>query len=95
MMANVRELLHHNKVDVNLQMDGAWTPLIKASYDGHLEIVRELLQRNKVDANVKNKHGSTALDVARTEGHVDVVHLVADYTERVDEYELVVRLNAV
>jgi hypothetical protein len=31
--------------------------------------------------------------VARTEGHVDVVHLLEDFSERVDE--LMVRLNHV
>ena len=60
----VRELLKHNKVDVNLPIIHGATALCIASGMGHLEIVRELLQHNKVDVNVPKKDGVTALFIA-------------------------------
>eukprot|EP01059_Diplonema_ambulator_P033650 TRINITY_DN7143_c0_g1_i3.p1 TRINITY_DN7143_c0_g1~~TRINITY_DN7143_c0_g1_i3.p1 ORF type:complete len:106 (+),score=18.65 TRINITY_DN7143_c0_g1_i3:352-669(+) len=48
------------------------TPLIRASREGHLDIVRFLLQHGaQIDA--KDDEGCTPLDCARSAGHLDVV----------------------
>jgi ankyrin repeat protein len=81
----VRELLQHNKVDVNLRRiyDGS-TVLLIASQNGHLEIVRELLQNNKVDVNRQRTYdGATALCIASENGHVDVVRQLLQH-DKVD-----------
>ena len=56
-----------NKAD----SDG-WTPLIKASIDGHAEIARALLAAG-ADVNAADNGGWTALMFASFWGHVEIV----------------------
>ena len=47
-------------------------PLIKASFDGRLDIVNVLLKHNP-DIHFEHKDGGTALDWARKQGHTEIV----------------------
>ncbi|KAI2500210.1 methyltransferase [Fragilaria crotonensis] len=69
----VRELLKHDKVDVNCMNSHGLTALISACTDENLEIVRELLKHDKVDVNCMNSHGLTALFSACTNENLDIV----------------------
>ena len=53
------------------------TPLIKASWNGHTEIVKLLLDRN-ADINVANKYGCTSLIKASGEGCYDIAKLLLE-----------------
>eukprot|EP01059_Diplonema_ambulator_P033649 TRINITY_DN7143_c0_g1_i11.p1 TRINITY_DN7143_c0_g1~~TRINITY_DN7143_c0_g1_i11.p1 ORF type:complete len:292 (+),score=37.35 TRINITY_DN7143_c0_g1_i11:85-960(+) len=67
------KLLVEHGVPVDLKHEGKGdTPLIRASREGHLDIVRFLLQHGaQIDA--KDDEGCTPLDCARSAGHLDVV----------------------
>ncbi|KAI9101238.1 hypothetical protein DFS34DRAFT_462756 [Phlyctochytrium arcticum] len=54
------------------------TPLMKAAYKGHLNIVKALLER-QVDANVVDNKANTALVWAASAGHLAVVKVLLDY----------------
>jgi hypothetical protein len=55
----VRELLKHNKVDVNKAWKGS-APLISAVIAGRVGAVKELLKYKMLDVNVTDEHGDTA-----------------------------------
>jgi len=49
---------------------------MKASQNGHIEVVRELIERG-ADINAKDDYGETALDWARWNDHQDIVALLS------------------
>ncbi len=52
--------------------NGGFTPLMVASYEGHLDIARLLIERG-ADMEAKDYDGKTALDWARGKGQTAVV----------------------
>jgi hypothetical protein len=52
-----------------------WTPLHRAVWYGHCEIVNVLVQRG-VNISAADDHGETALIMARSKGHLDIVELL-------------------
>jgi ankyrin repeat protein len=46
---------------------------MKASWNGHTDVVQELLKHDGVDVNHRNVEGETALMLASCQGHVDIV----------------------
>ena len=73
-MEVVRELLARGAAVDAARNDG-WTPLLIASWAGHLEVVRELLSRGASPGAVAN-NGATALSRATANGHVAVANLL-------------------
>ena len=54
-----------------------WTPLLRASINGHLECVRVLLAQPGTDVNKGHRENqSTALLCAAVHGHIDIVQLL-------------------
>jgi len=75
----VKELLKVPEIKVNAATVKGVTPLIRASYYGHLGIVKVLLTHPEIDVNAKTPMGVTALMSASMEGHLGVVQaLLAD-----------------
>jgi ankyrin repeat protein len=66
-----------NGAIVNLTKTDGATPLIMASYNGHLEVVRLLLESGAKDLPYKD--GRTAMSVARAKGHQQIVKLIQQY----------------
>jgi len=62
-------------------MENNWgyTALIKASWQGHIEIVQLLLEKEDIDVNIQDNYGMTALMYASKNGHIEVVKLLEDY----------------
>jgi len=55
-----------------MKENDGWTALMRASCNGHTEIVSLLLDRG-ADFNLKNNIGETALMFASSEGHENIV----------------------
>src|SRR5947209_16654833 len=53
-----------------------WTPLYRAAYSGHLEIVKLLVVEFKADVNDRDDYGMTPLHLAASNGHLEVVKLL-------------------
>ncbi|MGV2437802.1 MAG UNVERIFIED_CONTAM: ankyrin repeat domain-containing protein [Anaerolineae bacterium] len=49
------------------------TALLRASENGHVEVIKALLAHNSVDVNIQDSAGRTALLWASENGHVEVV----------------------
>jgi uncharacterized protein len=80
------ELLNYLKsdhIDVNMQDDDGWTPLIVASVNGHYETAKILLNHGG-DVNAKTLVGTTALMFAAANGHDKIVKLLLDADADVD-----------
>ena len=56
------------QINLHLQDDCGWTPLIAAAWEGDIEIVTALLRAN-ADPNMKDCAGHTARDAATLQGH--------------------------
>ena len=63
--------------NVNAKDANGWTALIRASWDGHTEIVATLLEKG-ADVNAKDAKGSTALMKASLNGHTIVVSILLE-----------------
>jgi ankyrin repeat protein len=71
----VRRLIAaHVNIDCTPYQDG-WTPLIRASCNGHVDIVR-LLVDAKAQVNRQTEDGATPLYVASQNGHSEVVNIL-------------------
>lgn len=67
-----KELLNQG-VDVNIQDRFGFSALIRASYDGYLNIVKELLKHPDIDVNIQTTDGDTALIWASANGYLEIV----------------------
>lgn len=63
-----------------------WTPLMKASMNGHLATSRRLLAGG-ADPNAEDKGGYTALMLAASRGHDELVKLLIDQGAQLDHQE--------
>lgn len=57
-------ILSHKNIDVNLQDDHGWTPLMYAVFNEDKNIVELLLSHNNIDVNIQSKYGKTALMIS-------------------------------
>jgi hypothetical protein len=80
----VFELLHSYELDLDLQDDRGWTPLIWASNAGRAPIVERLLALG-ANINIQDKMGRTALHWAADRGHANAVAVLAGF---MTEHEL-------
>lgn len=71
----IAEILVKNKAKINLDGHHKWSPLMKASSGGKVEIV-ELLLDNGADMEHKAINGCTALIISAMEGKVEVVKIL-------------------
>ena len=69
--AVVRELLAHG-ADVNIKAKDGSTPLMRASYEGHLTVVRLLCDAPGIDLAARSSSGRTALSMALLSNRADV-----------------------
>ena len=60
-------------IDVNQANKDGWTPLYRASEEGHTEVVKALLVAPGIDVNQANKDGWTPLYRASRQGRTEVV----------------------
>jgi len=67
--------------DPNAKDKDSWTPLHRATFEGHVEVVRLLLE-HRADPTVKNILRKTPLDVARAWGHGEVVSVIEEWLRR-------------
>ncbi len=75
--ARVKALLYTG-VNVNVQDEGGWTPLMYVTLEGHTDIVQALINKG-ADVNVKGKGGHlpmTALRLSAAKGHTDTVKIL-------------------
>jgi ankyrin repeat protein len=66
--------------DKNPAMNDGWTPLHRAAYDGHLEVVKYIAEHLE-DKNPAADDGWTPLHIAAQEGHLEIVKYIAGYLE--------------
>jgi ankyrin repeat protein len=76
----VKELLKKG-ADPNIKSKSGQTPLYKAAYRGHDDVVKLLLVHG-ADPTVKDKDGKTPLDLARVEGFHEVVSVIKEWLRR-------------
>jgi hypothetical protein len=76
----VRKMLEKG-ADPNAKDKDRWTPLHRATFEGHVEVVRVLLE-HRADQTVKNILRKTPLEVARAWGHGEVVSVIEEWLRR-------------
>jgi ankyrin repeat protein len=72
----VELLLQQPEVQVNRQNYMGWTPLSKAAFAGHVEVVRRLLQRRDLEINLVDQNRQTPLFRAAAARKLEVVKLL-------------------
>lgn len=70
-------LLNTGRIDVNVQDDGGWTPLVWAAENQHVNVVKLLLEWN-ADPNVRDNEENVALHWSAYSGNVDISQLFLD-----------------
>ncbi|KAI2503227.1 serine/threonine kinase [Fragilaria crotonensis] len=78
----VRDVLNHEKVNINAKDRDGNTALINAISDGSVEVVRALLTHDGVDVYIKNNDGDTALICALNQKKDDVARLLEGHMKR-------------
>jgi len=69
------EVLLNHKANVNKQDKEGYTPLMRAAFNSHDEIVKLLLAKG-ADPKLKEKKGKTALDLAEENKCTAVVEIL-------------------
>ncbi|XP_021380179.1 mucin-17-like isoform X2 [Mizuhopecten yessoensis] len=70
----IKLLLEADKIDINVQDDGGWTPIIWASEHRYVNAVKYLV-KNGADPNLKDKEENTSLHWAAFSGSVDIAEI--------------------
>jgi ankyrin repeat protein len=60
----VKYLLDNKLIDVNIQDENGWTPLICASIYNRIEIVKLLLSYKNINVNHQNKWGRNSFNIS-------------------------------
>ncbi|KAF4331871.1 subtilisin-like serine protease [Fusarium beomiforme] len=69
--------LVENEADITVADNNGWTPVIEASFKGHVEVVKLLLE-NEADITIASNIGVTPVIAASLNGHVEVVKLLLE-----------------
>lgn len=80
---SVRALLESDPQLLNVIDQGGYTPLHKAAYNGHVEIVEYLISKG-ADLNALSNSGSTPLHGAAFHGHPDAVRALIEKGAEID-----------
>jgi ankyrin repeat protein len=75
----IKYLLDNKLIDINIQDNDRYTPLMHASYLNKIEIVKLLLSYK--DINIQNKWGRTALIYASRNNNIKIVKLLLNHPE--------------
>ncbi|XP_046560342.1 ankyrin repeat domain-containing protein 29-like [Haliotis rubra] len=74
-LAQVRQILSHELVDINSRGRCGWTPVRIAAEGGRRELV-DLLVRQGCDLSLTDDDGNTVLHVASIKGHLKIVRYI-------------------
>jgi ankyrin repeat protein len=74
--ANIVQVLMENQADVNVKDVYGATALIRATEQGHINIIRLLLK--SADVNIQDEDGVSALMAAAAKGHEHIVALLLE-----------------
>lgn len=80
---SVRALLESDPQLLNVIDQGGYTPLHKAAYNGHVEIVEYLISKG-ADLNARSNSGSTPLHGAAFHGHPEAVRTLIEKGAEID-----------
>ena len=72
----IKYLLDNNLIDINIQDDYGWTPLILASRNNRIEIVKLLLTHPEINIFLKKWGNKTALDYAKEKNNKEIETLL-------------------
>ncbi|UYV82179.1 EHMT1 [Cordylochernes scorpioides] len=70
-------LLDTAKLNVNIQDDGGWTPIVWASEHRHIDVIRLLLSRG-ADPTIRDNEENTALHWSSYSGSLEISHILLD-----------------
>lgn len=73
-----RVLLSARLLNINMQDDGGWTPLVWATEHKHLDIVK-LLMANGADPNITDNEGNIGLHWSAFSGSLDICQIFLDH----------------
>jgi ankyrin repeat protein len=69
-------MLARKEIKINQASGKGLTPLIRACYNGHVDVVRLLLAQKDIKINQAMKDGRTPLYIAIREGHSEIADLL-------------------
>jgi ankyrin repeat protein len=72
----IKVLLSQPTIDVNLQNDTGYSPLVSSIKTNKLEIVELLLKHKNIDVNIQNKGGGTPLGFAIIDNNIEALKLL-------------------
>jgi hypothetical protein len=81
----VKNILEQNNIDVNVKLDGGYTPLVIATKCGHAKLGRFLLSQPGIDVLVKDPDGTTALRLALRALNWELAHYLIKVGANIDE----------
>lgn len=70
-------ILDTGRINVNIQDEGGWTPIVWASEHKHIDVIRLLLERG-ADPNIRDNEGNIALHWSAFSGSVDISQMYLD-----------------
>jgi len=73
---------------VEAKDNDGWTPLHRASWEGHLTVVQYLVEQAGATVEATNKKGQTPLDVAREKKHSDIVQFLEKWEKQLQEFSV-------
>jgi len=84
---NKIEILLRNNVNINIQDEYGWTPLMWAIYMGLPFIVDMLLERNGINVNIRDINGKTVLMVACQYGFPSYISPILEKGARINDVD--------
>ena len=77
-VSNLKLLLSHRHLDVNIQNNMGETGLHRICYWGHKACVRELLVDARINTYIRNYHGEMTRDIALERGYPSIAKIVGN-----------------